>query len=236
MRNGNRFQPSPRRALRDDTVMKGSFWICSLLLLCLTGCTISNHAVPAGSPALSSNPAPQLSGGLSPASTAAGSTGFDLTVTGSNFSATCVVLWNAGQLPTRIVSSSEAIATVAPTDVAAAGTATISIMDTSTGLKSNTVTFVITAPVITAPAPTAQHQTTLFWTGSSSPVVGYNVYRGTQSGGPYALLSAGSVTAEEFVDSTVASGLTYFYVVTAVSSVGVESAFSNEAVAVIPTP
>jgi len=189
----------------------------------LAGCTLSNNQAH--------NQAPQLNGNLSPASTVTGSAGFSLTVTGSNFSATCVVLWNGGQRPTQIVSSAQAIATIAPSDVAAAGTASVNVIDTGTGLKSNTVTFVITS----AGSPT-QHQTTLFWTASSSPVIGYNVYRGVQAGGPYMLLNTGIVTADTFADATARSGQTYFYVVTAVSNSGVESVFSNEAVGVIPTP
>jgi len=198
-------------------------WICSLLLLSLAGCTLSNNRAP--------QQAPQLSGNLSPASTAAGSAGFSLTVTGSNFSSTCAVLWNGNPRPTQIVSSTQAVATIAPSDVAAAGTATVSVIDTGTSLRSNTVTFVITS----VGSPT-QHQATLFWTASSSPAVGYNVYRGVQAGGPYTLLHTGIVTADSFADATVISGKTYYYVVTAVSNAGVESVFSNEAVGVIPTP
>jgi IPT/TIG domain len=198
-------------------------WIFSLPLFLLAGCTLSNNQAP--------NPAPQLNSNLSPASTVAGSTGFSLTVTGANFSANCVVLWNGGQRPTQIVGSAQAVATIAPSDVAAAGTATVNVIDTSTDLKSNTVTFVVTS----VGSPT-QHQATLFWTASSSPVIGYNVYRGVQAGGPYTLLNTGTVTADTFADATVLSGQTYFYVVTALSNSGVESVFSNEAVGVIPPP
>jgi fibronectin type 3 domain-containing protein len=81
-----------------------------------------------------------------------------------------------------------------------------------------------------------QHQVILSWTASISPVTGYNVYRGTQTGGPYTLLNTDTVTADTFTDATVVSGQTYFYVVTAVNSSGVESVFSNEAAAVIPAP
>jgi len=81
-----------------------------------------------------------------------------------------------------------------------------------------------------------KHQATLSWTASSSPVTGHNVYRGTQSGGPYTLLNTGIVTADTFADATVLSGHTYVYVITAVGNSGVESVFSNEVAAVIPTP
>jgi fibronectin type 3 domain-containing protein len=39
-----------------------------------------------------------------------------------------------------------------------------------------------------------------------------------------------------FVDSTVQSGHTYYYAVTVVDSTGLESGYSNQVRAVIPTP
>jgi hypothetical protein len=80
------------------------------------------------------------------------------------------------------------------------------------------------------------HSVDLTWTASTSTVSGYNVYRGSQTGGPYQLVNPSLQSAGGYVDGTVASGQTYFYVVTAVDSTGSESAFSNEATAVIPTP
>jgi fibronectin type 3 domain-containing protein len=153
-------------------------------------------------------------------------------VQGTNFSSTCVVLWNGQQRPTQVASSTRAVATIAPADVAVPASVTINVLDTSTGTKSNSATFIVTS----APSPAIQHHALLSWIASGSPVIGYKVYRGTQSGGPYALLSTGSINAETFTDATVTSGQTYFYVVTAMSSAGLESAFSNEVAAVIPTP
>lgn len=81
-----------------------------------------------------------------------------------------------------------------------------------------------------------QHMVSLTWMPSTSPgVLGYNVYRGTSSGGPYTNI-AGLVAGTEYVDNTVSSGQTYYYVTTAVASDNVESVYSNEAVAVIPSP
>jgi fibronectin type 3 domain-containing protein len=65
-------------------------------------------------------------------------------------------------------------------------------------------------------------------------VVGYYVYRGAQTGGPYTKLNSAAVAAVTFADTTVLSGLTYFYVTTAVDANGIESLFSNEISAVIP--
>jgi fibronectin type 3 domain-containing protein len=67
-------------------------------------------------------------------------------------------------------------------------------------------------------------------------VVGYNVYRGTQSGGPYTKLNSSPVSATTCTDSSVKAGQTYFYVVTAADSSNVESAYSNEVSASIPSP
>jgi fibronectin type 3 domain-containing protein len=74
----------------------------------------------------------------------------------------------------------------------------------------------------------------LEWIESTSPVIGYNVYRGTESGGPYVLLSSSLVTGTQYEDSSVQPGQTYYYVVTAVDSSNVESTYSNQASATIP--
>jgi Abnormal spindle-like microcephaly-assoc'd, ASPM-SPD-2-Hydin len=78
-----------------------------------------------------------------------------------------------------------------------------------------------------------QHSVDLNWSASTSTVAGYNVYRGSHTGGPYQLISL-SAQLMAFTDSTVQSGTTYYYVVTAVDKSGLESSFSNEAVATVP--
>jgi hypothetical protein len=81
------------------------------------------------------------------------------------------------------------------------------------------------------------HSATLTWIASTtSTVVGYNIYRGGQSGGPYTKLNTSPVAATTYVDATVQAGQTYFWVVTAVDSSGTESVFSNEVTATVPTP
>ncbi len=85
-------------------------------------------------------------------------------------------------------------------------------------------------------APIA-HEVDLFWDPSlSANVVGYNVHRAIQSGGPYMKLNPVLLGSTTYTDATVVSGNTYFYVVTAQDVNGVESQFSNEAEAVIPFP
>ena len=68
-------------------------------------------------------------------------------------------------------------------------------------------------------------------------VVGYNVYRGTTNNGPYTLkVNSSLVPGITFTDTNVQSSQTYYYVVTAVDSNGVETVYSNQASATIPTP
>jgi hypothetical protein len=83
---------------------------------------------------------------------------------------------------------------------------------------------------------TVSHSVELSWTSSTSVVAGYNVYSSEVSGGPYSKLNSNIVSAETYIDSSVQGGLTYYYVVTAVTSAGAESANSAQTSASIPTP
>jgi hypothetical protein len=79
------------------------------------------------------------------------------------------------------------------------------------------------------------HSVALNWAASSSSgVVGYYVYRSTVSGSSYTRITSSVVNALKYADSTVSSGKTYYYVVTAVNSSGAESAHSAQVDAVIP--
>jgi hypothetical protein len=81
------------------------------------------------------------------------------------------------------------------------------------------------------------HSVSLTWTASASTgVVGYYVYRGATSGGPYTKLNASPVAAISYTDSTVASGQTYYYVATAVDGSGTESVHSASVPAIVPSP
>lgn len=83
-----------------------------------------------------------------------------------------------------------------------------------------------------APTP---YTVKLSWSTSSSSIQGYNVYRGGQTGGPYTKISR-LQPSTGYIDSAVASGQNYYYVVTAVGTDSFESNYSNEFHAVIPTP
>jgi Abnormal spindle-like microcephaly-assoc'd, ASPM-SPD-2-Hydin len=78
------------------------------------------------------------------------------------------------------------------------------------------------------------HSVNLWWDPSTSQVMGYNVYRGTKNGGPYSRLTSTPQPSTSYDDVTVQSGLTYFYVTTAVDADWKESSYSNQTAAAIP--
>lgn len=117
-------------------------------------------------------------------------------------------------------------------------TLTVNFAPTTTGSFTGNVTITSTATnsPLTIAIAGGSHSVSLSWTASTSTVVGYNVYRGTVTSGPYTLVNSSLVTGTTYTDLAVASGQTYFYVVTAVNSSGTESVYSNQASAAVPTP
>ena len=100
-----------------------------------------------------SNPVPMLSS-LSPSSVTAGSSAFTMTLNGGNFLAGSVVQWNGGNRTTTYVSSTQLTVSVSASDVATAGSATVSVFNPSPGGgTSNTLTFTIQS--ISNPVPIA---------------------------------------------------------------------------------
>ena len=91
------------------------------------------------------------------------------------------------------------------------------------------------APTNLAPGAATASQVPLTWTASvSTTVIGYNVYRSTVSGGPYTLVNLSPVNGTTHSDTTVGSGTTYFYVLTAVDPHNLESDYSGEVSATTP--
>ena len=81
------------------------------------------------------------------------------------------------------------------------------------------------------------HSVRLSWLSSSSPdVVGHNAYRSSSVSGPFTKVNQGLISGLTFTDSTVESGQTYYYGVTAVNGDNLESSMSNVSPAVIPFP
>ena len=133
-----------------------------------------------------------------------------------------------------------------PMTLAAGASTSFSVQfaPTAAGSDSGSVTVTSNTPnsptmVATSGTGTAavQHSVSLSWVAStSSTVVGYNIYRGSVSGGPYTVLNSTPNASLTYTDMTVTAGQTYYYVVTAVDGSGNESVVSNEVAVTIPTP
>jgi hypothetical protein len=145
-----------------------------------------------------------------------------VSVTGSGFST------NGLSLPLTLVSGQSFTFGVsfAPTS---AGSASGAIT-----VASNATNPSLSISVSGNGAAAAPHSVNLSWNPSTSPVAGYNVYRGAQPGGPYTKLNPGVSASTTYNDSSVQTGQNYFYVTTAVSSNGMESGYSNEVQTAIP--
>jgi hypothetical protein len=91
-----------------------------------------------------------------------------------------------------------------------------------------------TAETASGIGATLQHTVDLSWNASTSSPAGYNVYRGSASGGPYTKINLSLDAGNYYADGTVQSGQTYYYVTTAVDSSGTESGYSNQVTANVP--
>lgn len=114
----------------------------------------------------------------------------------------------------------------------AAGTYNATAVVSSTA--ANSPTSIALTGTATTSAPS--HSVALSWTDSDTSITGYNVYRGTQSGGPYSKVNTTAIAAKAWTDTSVQAGTTYYYTVTSINSSGQESAKSGEVQAVVPTP
>lgn len=103
---------------------------------------------------------------------------------------------------------------------------------TKSGTDNGTLTFNSTASnsqsteSLTGSGIIPQYTVDLSWTASTSSVAGYNVYRGTTAGS-YSKINSSLDPTTTYSDSTVTSGVTYYYAATAVNSSGEESSYST---------
>ncbi len=110
--------------------------------------------------------------------------------------------------------------------IAGAETAALSISDNATG-----------SPQSVSLSGTGSHDVILSWTASTtSGVTGYNVYRGTTSGGESSTaLNSAPTSGTTYTDANLTAGVEYYYRVTSVISTGAtQSSASNEASATVP--
>src|SRR5207253_1243442 len=89
---------------------------------------------------------------LTPSSTTAGGPAFTLVADGGNFVSGATVLWNGAARTTTFVSATQVTATIPAADIAAAGTAAVTVRNPD-GQVSNALTFTVGGP---GPCPTGQ--------------------------------------------------------------------------------
>jgi hypothetical protein len=157
-------------------------------------------------------------------------TGASVTISAASISSSEFVL-SGISLPTTLTAGQTTSFTVTFTPATAgAASATLSFSsDASNSPTSQALTGEGTGAV--------QHSVTLSWDASTGAgVVGYNVYRGIVSGGPYSKINSALEASTTYTDDAVTGGQTYYYVSTAVDGSGDESGYSNQTEAVIPTP
>ena len=113
----------------------------------------------------------------------------------------------------------------------------------SAGPLSATITFTDSAAnspqvISLTGTGTSTHSVDVAWVASvSAGVTGYNIYRGTVSGGPYSQVNATLVSGTAYTDHTVSSGVHYCYVVTSYAPSGYnpqESVHSVESCTTVP--
>ncbi len=120
---------------------------------------------------------------------------------------------------------------------------TVRFKPQSPGLTSGKLSFLTSAGIVAATdqlsgtgVAAIAHKVSLKWTADVNPVIGYNIYRGTQNGGPYARINTALEASTNFVDLSVKSGAIYYYAATAVNSKGQESGYSSALKVAIPFP
>jgi hypothetical protein len=201
-----------------------------------------------------------VTGLISGTPTVSGATTVSLSATNSAGTGTAGLALTIGAVAPSITSATSATqpvsssfsyqitATNSPTSYGATGLPGGVTLNTSSGLifgtPSSSGTYVVgltaTNSAGTASSTltlTITHIVTLNWSPSSSQnIAGYNVYRGTTSGGPYTELNSTLVGGTSYTDTAVQPGMTYYYVATSVDFSGNQSEYSSPASATVPSP
>ncbi len=145
-------------------------------------------------------------------------------VAGTGFS-----LSGSGSSVSLYPGQSETYTVIFDPKTAASDTGTLSI---ASNAPNSPMKIALAGTGVTSPT---NHSVALAWDRSSSTVVGYFVYRSSKSSGPYAKVNSAADASTSYSDSTVANGQVYYYVVTAVDSSNIESAYSNQVSVTIPS-
>lgn len=89
-------------------------------------------------------------------------------------------------------------------------------------------------PLAGSGAAASQSTVKLNWEESPVSVAGYVIYRSAEASGPYLRISTSATASLEYVDTGLAAGHTYYYVVTAITADETESEYSAPISATVP--
>lgn len=155
---------------------------------------------------------------------------YNATLTASGGAAPYTWSISSGTLPSGLTLNASTGAISGNPTTSGSSTFNITVTDSTTPTQqTTTVGFSITITV------GISHSVALTWGASpSSATTGYNVYRSNVSGTGYAKINSASISGLTYTDATAVSAETYYYVMTAVDSVGDESDFSVELQEAIP--
>jgi len=154
----------------------------------------NSYTITARSPAISITEPLPVATSLSPAVALVGSAGFTLTVNGSGFVPSSVVLWNGANRPTTYVSASQLQATIGAGDVAAVGTVSVSVFSPAPGGGTSA-----TLPFTISPVPTLSVSATSVAPGSNVTVTLVNGLGGSSDWISLAATSASNTSWIQYV-------------------------------------
>jgi hypothetical protein len=119
-------------------------------------------------------------------------------------------------------------------------------VDTSSNESGNSSQISATTPTDTTPPATPTGLTSqvdfmvwkyvlLDWNANTeTDLAGYDIYRATSAGGPYTKINPSLVTTSDYIDYTIQTTSSYYYVVKAVDKYSNASGYSNEVSAIRP--
>jgi hypothetical protein len=177
------------------------------------------------------NPAPSVSG-ISPATATAGSGAFALTVNGAGFVAASQVQWNGASRVTTYVSATQVTAAIAAADVASAGSATVTVVNSTPGGGTSSGTaFAITSnpvPTLAAiqPSSAAVNAGAFTLTVSGGNFVTNSVVQWNGVSRATTFVSSSQLTAAILATDLASTGTTAVTVVNPTPGGGTSSAFS----------
>lgn len=159
------------------------------------------------------NPVASLTS-IDPNAATAGSVGFTLILTGTNFISNSVVRWNGSDRTTTFVSGTQLQATIAAADIATAGVAYITVFNPAPGggTSSRQALYITPTGAGVTASNTATGSNPSATTGSTNGITAIATGTGTVSVAQYAANPGGTPSfnsAGAYVDVHIASGSTF---------------------------